>query len=67
MSNGVDRSDIERKLREIQGEVDDAVVAGKPAGVAVAMSVFVGAVGLSYLLGQRKARKQTTVVEIHRA
>jgi hypothetical protein len=63
----VDRSDIERKLREIQGEVDDAVVTGTPAGIAVGVSVLAGVVGLSYILGQRKARKQTTVVEIRRA
>jgi hypothetical protein len=67
MSPTVERSDIESKLREIQGEVDEAVVAGKPGGIAVAVSVLVGAVGISYLLGQRRARKQTTVVEIHRA
>jgi hypothetical protein len=67
VSGQVDRSDIERKLREIQGEVDDAVVAGKPAGIAVGVSVLAGMVGLSYILGQRKARKQTTVVEIRRA
>jgi hypothetical protein len=63
----VDRSDIEHKLREIQGEVDEAVVAGKPAGIAVGVSLLVGVVGLSYIFGQRKARKQTTVVEIRRA
>jgi hypothetical protein len=67
MSRTVERSDIESKLRQIQGEVDEAVVAGKPAGLAVAVSFVVGVVGLSYLLGQRRARKQTTVVEIHRA
>jgi hypothetical protein len=67
MSAHVDRSDIERKLREIQGEVDDAVVSGKPAGIAVGASLVVGVVGLSYILGQRRARKQTTVVEIRRA
>jgi hypothetical protein len=63
----VDRSDIERKLREIQGEIDDAVVTGKPAGIGVAVSVVVGAIGLSYIIGRRSARKETTVVEIHRA
>lgn len=67
MSSTVDRSDIEQKLRQIQDEVDEAVVAGKPAGIAVGASILVGALGISFLLGQRKSRKQTTVVEIRRS
>lgn len=62
----VNRSDIEHKLREIQDEMDDAVVTAKPAGLAAGVSLLVGLVGISYILGQRKARKRTTVVEIRR-
>jgi hypothetical protein len=62
----VERSDIEKKLRDIQGDLDDAAGAAKPTGIAVGGSVFVGVVGLAYILGQRKARKRTTVVEIRR-
>ena len=66
MSAKVQRTDIETKLREIQSDLDVAATTAKPAGIAVGSGVFVGAVGLAYLLGQRKARKRTTVVEIRR-
>lgn len=62
----VQRSDIEHKLREIQAEIDEAAVVAKPAGLAIGSGILMGAVGLAYLLGQRKARKRTTVVEVRR-
>lgn len=62
----VTRGDIEQKLREIRGEVDEigqgsknyALIAGAVAAVAV--------VGFAYLLGKRKAKRKTTVVEVRR-
>ena len=62
----VSRADIEQKLREIRGEVDEigagtknyALIAGAVAAVAV--------VGFAYLLGKRKAKRKTTVVEVRR-
>jgi cytochrome c-type biogenesis protein CcmH/NrfG len=62
----VTRDDIEAKLRQLRGEVDSvgerakggAVVAGAVAAVAILATV--------YLLGRRKGRKRTTVVEIRR-
>jgi len=62
----INRSDIESKLREIQGEVDTVASSAKPIGLAV---VAVGAVALlvvAFMLGSRKGKKKSTVVEIRR-
>ena len=62
----ITRDDIESKLREIRGEVQDVGNASKSyvlvAGVAAATLVIAGA----YLLGRRKGKKRTTVVEVRR-
>jgi hypothetical protein len=62
----VTRDDIEAKLRELRGEVDTvgerakagAMVVGAVAGAAVLVVV--------YLLGRRKGKKRTTIVEVRR-
>jgi hypothetical protein len=40
--------------------------AAKPVGLAVGVVVVVAVVGLAYLLGRRRGKKKTTVVEIRR-
>jgi hypothetical protein len=62
----VSRDDIEAKLRQIQGEVDRTAQAAKPIGIAVGAAVAVVLVGAAYLLGRRRGKKKTTVVEIRR-
>ena len=62
----VGRADIEAKLREIKGEVDETTRAAKPVGLAVGVAAAVGVVALVYVLGRRRGRKKTTVVEIRR-
>lgn len=62
----VTRDDIEAKLREMAGEVDDRVEAARPAlltGAVVGVSVLVV---LAYLLGRRRGRRRSAVVEIRR-
>ena len=58
--------DIRSKLEDIRGEVDDATDAARPialiAGVGVGVVVLVGV----YLLGRRKGKKRSTIVEIRR-
>lgn len=66
MSDKVERSDLESKLREIQGEVDTAAETAKPAGIALGSAVAAGALGLAFVVGQRKAKKRTTIVEVRR-
>ena len=62
----ITRADIEAKLQEIKGEVDDTTDTAKPialaVGVALAAIVVVGA----YWMGRRRGRKKTTVVEVRR-
>jgi signal transduction histidine kinase len=65
-SKKISREDIEAKLREIRGQVDDTAQAAKPAVMAVAAVAVVLVVGTVYLLGRRRGRKRSTVVEIRR-
>ena len=62
----VTRATIEAKLREIRGEVGSTTESARPyvmmAGIAAAAVV----VGMAYLLGRRKGKKRTTVVEVRR-
>ena len=62
----IERSDIEAKLREIQGEVDTTASAAKPAVAMVAAVAAVVLIGAAYMVGRRKGRKKSTVVEIRR-
>jgi hypothetical protein len=62
----ITKDDIEAKLREIRGEVDDTAQAAKPALLAVAAVALVVVVGGAYLLGRRKGKKRSTVVEVVR-
>jgi len=62
----IERSDIEAKLREIRGEVDEASTSAKPYAMAAGIVVAVAVVAVVYMLGRRKGRKKTTVVEIRR-
>ena len=62
----VSRDDIEAKLRELKGEVDETTEKAKPMGLAAAAVAAVLVVGVVYLLGKRRGTKLSTVVEIRR-
>jgi hypothetical protein len=62
----VSRADIEAKLREIRGEVDDTATTAKPYALAAGVAVVVAVVAFAYVMGRRKGRKRTTVVEVRR-
>ena len=62
----ITRGDLEAKLREIKGEVDETTEQAKPIALAVGVVVVVAVVGLAFALGKRKGRKRSTVVEIRR-
>lgn len=62
----VSRDDIEAKLREIQGEVDETSRSARPYVLAAGAVVLVAAVGLAYAFGRRRGRRTTTVVEVRR-
>jgi hypothetical protein len=62
----ISRDDIESKFRELQGDVD--VVADRAVStVLVAGAVIVaGVVVAAWLLGRRRGRKRSTIVEVRR-
>jgi hypothetical protein len=62
----ITRDDLESKLREIAGGVDDRVDEAKPNIVAGAVVVIVVVAVLAYLLGRRGGRMRSAVVEIRR-
>ncbi len=62
----ITRDDIEAKLREIKGEVDETTEQAKPIALAVGVVAAVAVVGLAFVWGKRRGRKRSTVVEIRR-
>jgi cobalamin biosynthesis Mg chelatase CobN len=62
----ISRSDIESKLRQIRGEVDEVGNSARSIGVIVGAVAVVAVVGTIYLFGRRRGRKEKTVVEIRR-
>jgi hypothetical protein len=65
-SRPVTKADIEAKLREIKGDVDEAADDAKPVLEIVAIAGVILMILLAYFLGRRKGKKKTTVVEIRR-
>jgi hypothetical protein len=62
----ITRADIESKLRELRGEVDEVGSASKGYVLAAGVVALTVIVGGAYLLGRRKGKKRATVVEIRR-
>ena len=66
VSRPIGRSDIESKLREIRGEVDTAATSARNVALIAGAVGVVAVVGLAFLIGRRRGKKQTTYVEIRR-
>ena len=62
----VTRADIEAKLQEIKGEVDNTATEAKSYALTAGIVAVVVIIGGAYLLGRRRGRKKSTVVEIRR-
>lgn len=62
----VTRTTIESKLREIRGEIDTTAQSARPYAIVAGVGVAAVVVGLAYLLGRRKGKKKTTLVEVRR-
>ena len=62
----IQRTDIEAKLQEIRGEVDTEVQRAKVPALAIGAGLVIGLVGLAYLMGRRRGKKTTTLVEVKR-
>ncbi len=62
----ITRADIEGKLREMRGEVEESAEAAKAPLLAIAGGIGVAIVILAFLFGKRRGRRKSTVVEIRR-
>jgi len=65
-SRPITRDDLEAKLRQIQGEVEETKQSAQSTLVAVGAVVAVAVVAIAFLAGRRKGRKRTTIVEVRR-
>jgi hypothetical protein len=62
----ITRADLETKLREVTGDVGDTVEAVKPRIFGGAAAGLLLALAVAYLLGRRRGRKRSAIVEIRR-
>ena len=62
----ITREDIESKLRQLKGDADEVVQTNKTNGLIAAAIGAVVVIALAYLLGRRKGKKRSAVVEIRR-
>jgi hypothetical protein len=62
----ISRDDIEAKFRELQGEVEVIGEEARSYGITVAIVVGVAIVGLAFVLGRRRGRRNRTIVEVRR-
>ncbi len=62
----IQRDDLEAKMRELQGEVTETRESATTTLLTVGAIVVVGVIAVAFLLGRRKGKKRTTVVEVRR-
>jgi hypothetical protein len=62
----ITRDQIEAKFREMTGGVSDEVEGAKSQAVAVGLAVVVVTVAVVYLMGRRRGRRRSTIVEVRR-
>jgi hypothetical protein len=62
----IGRADIEAKFRELQGEVEVIGEEARSYGLTAAIVVGVAIVGIAFVLGRRRGRRNRTIVEVRR-
>ena len=62
----IERRDIEAKLRELQGDVEETAHSATSTLITVGAVVAVGVIAVAFLMGRRKGRRRTTIVEVRR-
>lgn len=62
----ISRDDLEAKFRELEGGVSDTKESVMSTAIAVGAAVLVGVIAVSFLMGRRRGRRRTTVVEVRR-
>jgi hypothetical protein len=62
----ITRDDIQAKLEELRGEVDEGVETVRNVTKVVAVVAVGALVAAAFLYGRRRGRKRQTIVEIRR-
>jgi len=62
----VTRADIEAKLAEIRGVADDTTEVAQEATRTAMIAAGAAVVVIAFLLGRRRGRKKSTIVEVRR-
>jgi hypothetical protein len=62
----ITRDDIEAKLEELRGDVDERTEAARIPALAVAIGATVLTICVAYWLGRRRGKKRQMVLEIRR-
>lgn len=60
------KADLEAKLRELQGGVEDTKESATSMLLTVGAVVAVGVIAIAFFAGRRKGKKRTTIVEVRR-
>jgi hypothetical protein len=62
----VSKADIEQKLRNLQGDVEQTIASQRQKIIGAVAAVGLLTIILAFLLGRRSGKKKNTVVEIRR-
>ena len=62
----ITRDDLEDKFRELEGEAREQVESARSTAITAGVIALVVLLLLTFLLGRRKGRQRSTVVEIRR-
>ncbi|HXQ91346.1 MAG TPA: hypothetical protein VN768_07265 [Acidimicrobiales bacterium] len=62
----ISRDDLEAKLREMSGGLDETVEAARPKLISSAVAGVILVVLVAYLLGRRRGRARSAIVEIRK-
>ncbi len=62
----ITRDDLEAKLRELEGGVEETKDSAQSTLVTVGAVLLVVVIAIAFLSGRREGKKRTTVVEVRR-
>jgi hypothetical protein len=65
-SRPITREDIQAKFRELRGEVETRADTAKASLAPILVAAGVGVVVLAFMMGKRRGRKKSAIVEIRR-
>lgn len=65
-ANRISRDDLEAKMRELQGGVEEKAQEARSTLVTAVAVAAVVVVAIAFLAGRRKGKKRTTIVEVRR-